>query len=121
MGYGWRSDRNTGLQSFAQEKKVLACSGQGEPEGASKNRFFRWAGLKRNKGRGGSPIPGSKKEDVGSRVFHRRERKIDSSDMSIPIRRERVEEAKRKRLNGDYDSQEVYQKIADRLMDLFGI
>jgi hypothetical protein len=100
---------------------MLACSGQGEPEGANKNRFFRWAGLKRNKGRGGSPSPGRKAEEKDSHTSHRRERKIDSSEISAPMRRERIEEAKRKKLNGDYHSQEVYQKIADRLMDLFGI
>jgi len=38
-----------------------------------------------------------------------------------PIRKEKVREAKKKKQNGDYDSQEVYRKIADRLIDLFGI
>jgi len=100
---------------------MLACSGQGEPEGSQKNPFFCRGEMKRSKRRGGSPNPGRKDEDAVSRVFHKRERKIDSSDTSAPIRRERVEEARRKKLNGDYDSQEIYQKIADRLMDLFGI
>jgi hypothetical protein len=68
-----------------------------------------------------SPDPERKNAQGDSRAFHKRGKKIDSSDISAPIRRERVEEAKRKRLNGDYDSQEVYEKIADRLMDLFGI
>jgi hypothetical protein len=43
------------------------------------------------------------------------------SDKSSPVRRNKVEEAKRKRKNGDYDSGEVYRKIAERLMDDFGI
>lgn len=100
---------------------MLASSGQGEPEGAQKDPFFCSAGMKKSKGRGSSPSPGRKNEEPDSRVFHKRGRKIDSSDVSTPSRRERVEEAKGKKLNGDYDSQEVYQKIADRLMDLFGI
>jgi hypothetical protein len=100
---------------------MVACSGQGEPERTKKDPFFCWAGMERSKERGSSPNPGRKSEDASSRVFHKRGRKIDSSDISAPIRRDRVEEAKRKKLNGDYDSQEVYQKIADRLMDLFGI
>ncbi|MGB2768278.1 MAG: hypothetical protein WBC88_00955 [Candidatus Zixiibacteriota bacterium] len=45
----------------------------------------------------------------------------DSGGISTPIRKEKVEEAKKRKLNGDYDSQEVYRKIADRLMDLFEI
>ncbi|UCB51779.1 MAG: hypothetical protein JSV10_07270 [Candidatus Zixiibacteriota bacterium] len=77
--------------------------------------------MKRSKGRGSSPDPGRENEETDSRAFHRRGRKINSSDISAPTRQERVEEAKKKKLNGDYDSQEVYQKIADRLMDLFGI
>ena len=40
---------------------------------------------------------------------------------SPPVRREKVKEAKRKKKNGEYDSEEVYRKIADRLIDLFGI
>ncbi|KPL01225.1 MAG: hypothetical protein AMJ91_00810 [candidate division Zixibacteria bacterium SM23_73_3] len=47
--------------------------------------------------------------------------KAGLSDDSSPIRKEKVKEAKTKKENGDYDSQEIYQKIADRLMDLFGI
>ena len=38
-----------------------------------------------------------------------------------PVREEKVKEAKRKKQRGDYNNQEVYQKIADRLMDLFGV
>ena len=100
---------------------MLAYSGQGEPVGTKKDPFFYGAGMKRGRGRGSSPNPGRKSEDANSHVFHKRGRKIDPSDISAPVRQERVEEAKRKKLNGDYDSQEVYQKIADRLMDLFGI
>jgi anti-sigma28 factor (negative regulator of flagellin synthesis) len=43
------------------------------------------------------------------------------SDKSTPVRKDRVEEAKKKRENGDYDIQEVYRKIAEKLIDSFGI
>ena len=99
---------------------MSGCSGQGEPDGAKKNPFFCWAGGNRN-GTTNSPNPNGMNAKGDSRAFHTRGRKNDSSDTSTPIRRDRVEEAKRKKLNGDYDSQEVYQKIADRLIDLFGI
>ena len=49
------------------------------------------------------------------------DRKAGLSDDSALIRKEKVKEAKRKKEKGDYDSREVYKKIADRLMDLFGI
>ncbi len=48
-------------------------------------------------------------------------KKADLSDNSPPIRKEKVKEAKKKKQKGDYNSQEVYKKIADRLMDLFGV
>ena len=38
-----------------------------------------------------------------------------------PIREDKVKAAKIKKQRGDYSSEEVYRKIADRLMDLFGI
>jgi hypothetical protein len=37
------------------------------------------------------------------------------------IRVDKVRAAKIKKQRGDYNSEEVYRKIADRLMDLFGI
>ncbi len=43
------------------------------------------------------------------------------SDTSPPVRKKKVEEAKKKKQNGDYDSREVYRKIAERLIDSFGI
>lgn len=52
---------------------------------------------------------------------HASDEGFDMSDKSSPVRRNKVEEAKRKRKNGDYDSREVYRKIAERLMDDFGI
>ena len=49
------------------------------------------------------------------------DKKADLSDNSPPIRKEKVKEAKRKKQKGDYDNQEIYKKIADKLMDLFGV
>ena len=49
------------------------------------------------------------------------DRKPDFTQYSSPIRKEKVKEAKKKKQNGDYNSEEVYKKIADRLIDLFGI
>ena len=43
------------------------------------------------------------------------------SDKMPPVRKDKVEKARKKKSNGDYDSQEVYRKIAERLMDSFGI
>lgn len=48
-------------------------------------------------------------------------RKADLSHGSASIRKEKVKEAERKKQNGEYYTEEVYKKIADRLMDLFGI
>ena len=66
-------------------------------------------------GSGESRRPGRPKGD------HASDETFDMSDKSSPVRQNKVEEAKRKRKNGDYDSQEVYRKIAERLMDDFGI
>lgn len=54
-------------------------------------------------------------------ISNNTERRAGLSHDSAPIRKEKVKQAKKKKQNGDYDSQEVYKKIADRLMDLFGI
>jgi anti-sigma28 factor (negative regulator of flagellin synthesis) len=72
------------------------------------------------------------KEDLGSKkpkktirhfpsVSGSQDRKTGLTHYSSPIRKEKVKEAKKKKQNGDYNSEEVYKKIADRLMDLFGI
>ncbi len=74
----------------------------------------------------------SEKEELGSKkpkktirhfpsVSGCQDRKTDFTQYSSPIRQEKVKEAKKKKQNGDYNSEEVYKKIADRLMDLFGI
>ena len=40
---------------------------------------------------------------------------------STPVRERKIRQAIRKKQRGDYNNEEVYQKIADKLMDLFGI
>jgi anti-sigma28 factor (negative regulator of flagellin synthesis) len=55
------------------------------------------------------------------RISDGRSKRAGRSGNSPPVREEKVEEAKRKKQNGEYDSEEVYGKIADRLIDLFGI
>ena len=49
------------------------------------------------------------------------ERKKGDSFIVPPIRQEKIKEAKKKKQRGEYNSEEVYKKIADRLMDLFGV
>ncbi|NIM99955.1 MAG: hypothetical protein GTO24_18340 [candidate division Zixibacteria bacterium] len=56
-----------------------------------------------------------------NRVFDRETRRVDLSRGSTSIRKEKVKEAERKKQNREYYTEEVYKKIADRLMDLFGI
>jgi hypothetical protein len=46
---------------------------------------------------------------------------VKPSDKLPPLRRDKVEEARKKKQNGDYENQEVYRKIAERLIDSFGI
>jgi hypothetical protein len=100
---------------------MLSCSGQEESEGKKRDSFLRTARKK-----GGRMMPGeqepvgrSERTDNGGAGWTAEN--CDSPGKPTPVRKERVEEATRKKQNGDYDSQEVYQKIADRLMDLFGI
>jgi anti-sigma28 factor (negative regulator of flagellin synthesis) len=66
----------------------------------------------------GAFIPSDKKKN---HVSDGMTKKANHSDDSTPIRKKKVEEAKRKKQKGEYDSEEVYRKIADRLIDLFGI
>lgn len=47
--------------------------------------------------------------------------KGNGSDKSSPLRKEKVREAIRKKQDGHYDSEEVYRRIAEKLIDHFGI
>jgi anti-sigma28 factor (negative regulator of flagellin synthesis) len=59
--------------------------------------------------------------DSEDRISERKAKKNRLSVNSPPIRKEKVKQAIRKKQNGEYDSEEVYRKIADKLIDLFGI
>jgi anti-sigma28 factor (negative regulator of flagellin synthesis) len=48
------------------------------------------------------------------------EGKKENPFISPPVRKEKIKEAKKKKQRGEYNTDEVYKKIADRLMDLFG-
>jgi hypothetical protein len=100
---------------------MLSCSGHGESEGKRKDPFLRTARKKDGRITPGEQEPVGRNERIESGGADWTARECDSPERSTPVRRERVEEATKKKQNGDYDSQEVYQKIADRLMDMFGI
>jgi len=47
--------------------------------------------------------------------------KATSPEKSPMSRKQKVEKARRKMMNGEYDTEEVYRKIAEKLIDYFGI
>jgi anti-sigma28 factor (negative regulator of flagellin synthesis) len=100
---------------------MQSCSGQGESEGRKRGSFLRTARKKRRRITPGVQEPVCQNEGTDNGAEGMTAKTPDSRGASTPIREEKIEEAKKKKQNGDYDSQEVYQKIADRLMDLFGI
>ncbi|MGB7062446.1 MAG: hypothetical protein WBF13_08870 [Candidatus Zixiibacteriota bacterium] len=100
---------------------MLSCSGQGESKGKKRNPSLRSERKKDGRTTRGVQEPIGWNERIDNGGVDRTARKPDSRGISTPIREEKVKEAKKRKLNGDYDSQEVYRKIADRLMDLFGI
>ncbi len=82
------------------------------------NLFF--SGIKRTVKKHGRIPPLSEKGDEGSDdPLHRSIKKM--SDKPAPIRENKVKQAIMKKHRGDYNHPEVYEKIADRLMDLFGV
>ncbi len=100
---------------------MLSCSGQGESKGKKRDTSLRSERKKEGRTTRGVQEPIGRNEGIDSSAIDRVAKKPGSGGISTPIRKEKVEEAKKRKLNGDYDSQEVYRKIADRLMDLFGI
>jgi anti-sigma28 factor (negative regulator of flagellin synthesis) len=56
-----------------------------------------------------------------SRGKEESERKNRNPFVSPPAREDKIKEAKKKKQRGEYNTDEVYKKIADRLMDLFGV
>lgn len=103
------------------EKRMLSCSGQGESKGKKRDPSLRSERKKDGRTTRGVQEPIGRIEGKDSSTMDRVAKEPDSRGISTPIRKEKVEEAKKRKLNGDYDSQEVYRKIADRLMDLFEI
>lgn len=45
----------------------------------------------------------------------------DALHNSTSVRERKIRQAIRKQQRGEYNNEEVYQKIADKLMDLFGV
>jgi hypothetical protein len=101
---------------------VFASSEKEKFEEKKENPFILSSGKKPQK-KIGRILPQSECQDQkeDKHISDRITRKVDLSDNSPPIRKKKVKEAKKKKRKGDYDSQEVYKKIADRLMDLFGV
>jgi len=97
----------------------MTCHGEPKEETARKSPFcaFRQEAGKREKG----PIPARSKDRKLRGTNGPSDLDGKSSDKLPPVRKDRVEEARKKKQNGDYDNQEVYRKIAERLMDSFGI
>jgi hypothetical protein len=100
-------------------EKTMTCQGEPREEKNAKGAF-------RALGKGGGRREtGSNTAGPGRRVQTGRDGSPDlrgkPSDKTPPVRKDKVEKARKKKSNGDYDSQEVYRKIAERLMDSFGI
>jgi hypothetical protein len=110
------------VQPFAQEKKLFLSKENEEFKEQDKNTFIRPAGKKIGR-KMTENLRESKSQDqaADNRNADEDMKKADLSVSSSSVRRERVQEARKKTQNGDYDNREVYQRIAERLMDLFGI
>lgn len=83
-------------------------------EGARSNKMFFASGQGKSDG-------GRSERSDGVREKHTSNPRVKSSEQIPPSRKQKVEEAKRKIQNGEYDTQEVYRKIAERLMEHFGL
>jgi hypothetical protein len=97
----------------------MTCQGEPREETATKGAFHALGrgGGKRGAGPDASgPGRTSRMGGKGSPNL-----KGKPSDKMPPVRKDKVEKARKRKSNGDYDSQEVYRKIAERLIDSFGI
>ncbi|MCK4403935.1 MAG: hypothetical protein KAW02_02480 [candidate division Zixibacteria bacterium] len=99
--------RPNGKEEFEDKKKSPAISSLEKKNGGKITPIL--------------PQSGCPDREADNRSADRIPPEVDLTDNSSPIRKKKVQEAKKKKQNGDYDSQEVYKKIADKLMDLFGI
>jgi hypothetical protein len=94
---------------------------QGEPreERDTKGAFQALGKGGGKKGTGPNTLgPGRASQTEGNGSPHL---KGKPSDKLPPVRKDKVDKARKRKSNGDYDSQEVYRKIAERLIDSFGI
>jgi hypothetical protein len=108
------------VKAFAEEKTGMMLSsgkeelsvGRQDPVwlSADGHERMRMTGVE---GRSGPQNSGEDRR--GSEV------KGSSSDKSSSLRKEKVREAIRKKQDGRYDSEEVYRRIAEKLIDHFGI
>jgi len=101
---------------------VFNDSGKYRFEEDGKSAYFLSRG-KETRNRINRSIPTTKETEkksnhLPSKSGSKKNQMIFSPD---PIREDKVKAARIKKQRGDYSNEEVYQKIADRLMDLFGI
>ncbi len=97
-------------------------SGKFNFEEEGKSAYFL-SGGKEIRNRIHRTIPTTENTEKTSNHLPPKSRSETSRMMSKPdqIREDKVRAAKIKKQRGDYSNEEVYRKIADRLMDLFGI
>lgn len=97
-------------------------SGKFNFEEEGKSAYFL-SGGKETRNRINRLIPTTKDTEKKSNhlLSESRTRKSQMTFSPDPIREDKVKAAKIKIQRGDYSSKEVYRKIAERLMDLFGI
>ena len=98
---------------------MTICGGKEGFEEKESSLFYSSSG--RRSTRRAASGSGESRRSGRSKASRASDETFDMSDKSSPVRRNKVEEAKKKRKNGDYDSREVYRKIAERLIDDFGI
>jgi anti-sigma28 factor (negative regulator of flagellin synthesis) len=89
-------------------------------EEAFSNRLFSASGQSPSDDGINSAFSGSERKG-GTKRKHASNVKAKSSEKSPPVRKQKVEEARRKMLNGEYDTEEVYRKIAEKLIEYFGL
>ena len=101
---------------------MLSSSGKDKLEGKKENPFV-WSSGKKTRKKIISVLPQSESQDqkAENRTSDRRAKQGELCHNSSSLRKEKVKEAKKKKEKGDYDTKEVYKKIADKLMDLFGV
>jgi hypothetical protein len=101
---------------------VLSGNGRHRFEEKGRSAYFL-SGGKDKRNRKHSSIPPN--PDAEKRAIHPsstdRSKKSQMTSPTDPIREDKVRLAKIKKQRGEYSSEEVYRKIAVRLMDLFGI